>query len=140
MADTWTAPAGVLTRRATGWAGIWTLTYTAGQAAMHLASVPGADDDLALTYAALDLSRALTEIEWVHPDDAATAVAVDLGTAGPSAPRVAAGVIAGLIARARQVALEAVDGDEVVVADILAVGRVTELLTAAHTKVTGGPW
>ena len=82
----------------------------------------------------------LTEIEWAHPDDAATAVAVDLGAAGPSAPRAAAGVIAELIARARQVALEAVDGPEVVVADVLAVGRVTELLTAAHTKVTGGAW
>lgn len=136
----WVAPAGVLVREATGWAGAWTLTYAAGQGAVHLAGMAGRDDDLRVTYASLDLALALTEIEAAHPQAAATAVAVDLGAAAPIAGGSAERILAELVAATGAVIDELLAADDVTVADILACARISNLLSSAQDKLTGRPW
>ena len=142
MSLSWTGPAVVLAERADGaWAGIWSLGYAAGLAAANLAALPGADEDLLLTYAAFDLNQALSELEAVHPEVLSTAAAVDLGTVhdgGDTAGAVA--VVTALVGAAihRVSALAATPG--LPVADVLCLGRVQPLLLTAREKVTGGPW
>ena len=140
MTETWTAPAAVLTAAAKGWSGVWTLAYAAGQAAVNLSAVPGADDDLGLSFAALDVSYALTELESAWTDAARAVRAVDLGAATLTDREVAVGVIDDLLAAAESLAAELASGPHVSAPEVLRAGRVLALLTSARSKATGGVW
>jgi hypothetical protein len=65
-----------------GMDGLWSLLFAARRAVLHLALLPGLDDDLAFTEAALDLREA-AERSWsgCTPDLPRRAAAVDLGEA-----------------------------------------------------------
>lgn len=106
MTMTWTAPATVLTAEAKGWPGVWTLAHAAGQAAVNLSAAPGADDDLGLTFAALDVSYALTELESALTDAAVAVPAVDLGAATLADCDTALAIIDDLLAAAESLAIE----------------------------------
>jgi len=138
MTMTWTRPAEVLTDGASGWDGVWTLVYAAGQAAMNLSAVPGADDDLGLTYAALDVSYALTEIESLGRD--VVVVAVNLGSVDLADRGAAVAVIDDLLAAAESLALELVTSPDVSAAVALCGLRVMTLLASARANATGGAW
>lgn len=141
MPTSWSGPAGVLVEHAdAGWAGIWSLAFAAGTAAVHLATLPGADEDLAFTYAGFDLNTALGEIETVVPEVLTTAPAVDLGTVHVTDARVGALVIAGLLDAAitRVAALTGTPG--VPMAELVVLARVQPLLITAREKVAGVAW
>jgi len=138
MTMTWTRPAEDLTDGARGWDGVWTLVYAAGQAAMNLAAVPGADDDLALMYAALDVSYALTEIESLGRD--VVTVAVNLGSVDLTDRDAGIAVIDDLLGAAQALATELIEAPEVGASLALCGSRVTTLLGSARAKVTGGSW
>ena len=140
MTTTWTRPAAVLTAEASGWDGVWSLLYAAGQAAVNLSAVPGADQDLGLSYAALDVSYALTELELLGPDVAATGVAVDLGSVDLADCAAAVVVVDDLLAAAEFLAIELVTQPDVGTSVVLCVTRVMTLLSSARAKVTGGVW
>ena len=138
MTMTWTRPAEVLTDGASGWDGVWALVYAAGQGAVNLSAVPGADDDLGLTYAALDISYALTEIESLGRD--VVVVAVNLGPVDLADRGAAVAVIDDLLATAESLAIELVAGPDVGAAVALCGSRVMTLLASARAKTTGGAW
>jgi hypothetical protein len=77
----WLEPGRRLTDLAAGWEGLWSLLVTARQAALALVVLPGLDDDLTFTEAALDLREAVEELEWVQPGLPPRAVSVDLSDA-----------------------------------------------------------
>ena len=140
MTTTWTRPAAVLTAEATGWDGVWSLLYAAGQAAVNLSAVPGADQDLGLSYAALDVSYALTELELLGPDVVAIGVAVDLGSVDLADRAAAVVVVDDLLAAAEFLAIELVTEPDVGTSVVLCIARVMTLLSSARVKVTGGAW
>jgi len=140
MTTTWTAPVAVLTAEATGWHGVWTLAYAAGQAAVNLSAAPGADDDLGLTFAALDVSYALTELESAWTDAAVAVPAVDLGPGSLADRDAAVAIIDGLLAAAELLAIELASGPDVPAPVVLRAGRVLALLGSARAKATGGVW
>lgn len=138
MTTTWTRPAAVLTAEASGWDGVWTLVYAAGQAAVNLSAVPGADKDLGLSYAALDVSYALTELELLGPDVVAIGVAVDLGSVALADRAAAVVVVDDLLAAAEFLAIKLVTQPDVAASAVLCVARVMTLLSSARAKATGG--
>ena len=140
MTMTWNAPAAVLTGSARDWDGVWMLVYAAGTAAMNLAAVPGADDDLGLTYASLDTSYALTELEQHLVDFAGAGVMVDLGPVEPAARAAAVRVIDDLLAAAGGLAARLSAGPGVSAAQVLCATRVAILVASARAKATGGGW
>ena len=74
MSLSWSAPADVLTESAEpGWAGIWTLTHAAADAALHLV------EGIELIYAASYLREAQGRLESARPELPAQCAAVDLG-------------------------------------------------------------
>ena len=136
----WTAPAAVMTDYASDWDGVWMLVYAAGRAAYTLAAVPGADDDLGLTYAALDLSRTLTELELRVVDFTDTGVAVDLGPVDLAGRVRAVQVIDDLLAAADALTTKLASGPGARTAVVLCAARVAVLLASARAKATGGGW
>jgi hypothetical protein len=73
---------------------------TARDAAAQIAAVPGADDDLAFTYATLDLTYALAEIEHLDTLTMGTTPILDSAT-GVDLGRVANRTINGLLVAAQ---------------------------------------
>jgi hypothetical protein len=55
MTVSWIEPTERLAAAAAGWDGLWSLLFAARRASLALAVLPGLDDDLAFTEAALDL-------------------------------------------------------------------------------------
>ncbi|HEY8722182.1 hypothetical protein [Pengzhenrongella sp.] len=140
MTTTWIEPAAVLSAEASGWEGVWTLVFAAGHAAVNLASVPGADDDLGLTYAALDTSYALTELEQRLVDFTAPGVAVDVGPVSLADRDAAVDVIDELLAAAQALTNELAGRPGAGVLVVLCSTRVSTLLESARAKATGGAW
>ncbi|QTE30065.1 hypothetical protein [Pengzhenrongella sicca] len=140
MTMTWNAPAAVLTGYARDWDGVWMLVYAAGHAAMSLAAVPGADGDLGLTYASLDTSYALTEIEQHLVDFTNTGVTVDLGPVDLAHRDAAVQVIDDLLAAAATLTARLSAEPDVGAADVLCATRVAILVASARAKATGGAW
>lgn len=141
MSLSWRAPVTVLTDRADAeWTGIWSLTYAAGLAAATLAALPGADEDLRLTYAALDANQALAEIEAAHPGVPSSAAAIDLGTPAAADAAAAVEMVVELLDAAigRVSILSATAG--LPVGDLLCLARVQPLLLTARAKAAGGAW
>lgn len=97
--DCWAGPASDLATTAHGWAGVWTLTQTTGQALQRVAWVAGWDEDLAVTYAGLDVTLATTELAWADPNTATEGGPVDLGRAVPSTRSAALTVVLNLLDR-----------------------------------------
>jgi len=140
MTMTWNAPASVLADFASDWDGVWMLVYAAGHAAMNLAAVPGADDDLGLTYASLDTSYALTELEQRLVDFTNTGVTVDLGPVDLADRPSAVQVIDDLLAAAGALTARLSAEPGVGPAEVLCATRVTILVGSARVKATGGLW
>jgi hypothetical protein len=140
MAMTWTEPAAVLTAEAKGWHGVWTLAYAAGQAAVNLSAVPGADDDLGLSFAALDVSYALTELESMWTDAARAVLALDLGPVTLADRVTAVAIIDDLLAAAELLAIDLASRPDVTAPVVLRAGRALGLLGSARAKATGGMW
>ena len=140
MATTWTGSATVLIANASDWKGVWTLVFAAGNAAANLAAAQGADDDLGLTYAALDTSFALTELEQQFVGFPATGVAVDLGSVRLADRDAAVTVIDDLLAAAESLTTELAGRPDVSTSVVLCAARVAALLASARAKATGGAW
>ena len=140
MTTTWRTPATALVADANGWKGVWTLVFAAGQAAANLAAVKGADDDLGLTYAALDTSFALTELEQQLVAFSATGVAVDLGPVSLTDRGAAVTVIDDLLAAAESLTTDLAGRPDSGVPVVLCAARVVTLLASARAKATGGAW
>ena len=144
MSAPWTVPARVLVAQLDrGIEGLWSLVYAAQVGALQLALgrglSGGADGDLALTLAAMDLGEAIEELEWHHPDLPVVAAAVDLGPAPPDGLadcRLAVAEL--LVAALDQVAGLLRDPEQPLdTTDVLYLARIVHLLTNAHLRVTG---
>ncbi len=137
----WVGPARVLAGRAgRDWSGVWSLVYAAGLGVARLAVVPGVGEDLALTYAGVDLVAAAAELEAAHPEVVTRAPAVDLGPAGPADPGVAVGVVVGLLDAAITRVGEMSGTPGTCSGELLALARVQALLLTAREKAAGGVW
>lgn len=137
MTTSWRQPAQVLVERCAGMEGLWSLIYAAQHGVLRLALDPHLDRDLSLTYAAIDLGEAIGELEWIHPQLPATSPAVDLGSASAARAEECRQALAALLSRALEVAGGIVRDDrDLPTADVLAVARVTHLLTSAHDRIT----
>jgi len=138
MTVSWLEPAKRIADVAAGWDGLWCLLVTARREALALAVLPGLDDDLRFTEAALDLREAVEELEWLHPDLPLRAVTVEFGDAPldkVNACRTAVtGLLTAALATARQ--LNSLPG-ELNTAAVLALARVSQLAASAHRRVTG---
>ena len=87
----------VLEQSEPGWAGVWSLLYTAGTAttdlAAHVPLVVGAE----LMWAAMSLRWARDEVEHAHVEAPFAALAIELGVLGPDDDTAGAGgVVVGL--------------------------------------------
>jgi hypothetical protein len=138
MTVSWLEPVKRLADLAAGWDGLWSLLVTARRAALALAVLPGLDDDLAFTEAALDLREAVEELEWVHSGLPLRAVSVDLGDAPldqVNACRTAVGgLLTAVLAEAGR--LNRLPG-ELDTPQLLALARVSQLAASAHRRVAG---
>ena len=144
MGAPWTVPARVLVARLDGGIeGLWSLVYAAQVGALQLALGRGlgggADGDLALTLAAMDLGEAIEELEWHHPDLPADAAAVDLGPAPPDGLADCRLAVAELLVAALDVVAGLLRDPEEPsgTAEVLYLARIVHLLTNAHLRVTG---
>src|SRR5450830_183195 len=134
---TWDETAKVLVERADAdWEGIWTLTYAAERATADLGVVVPMADAVELTYAAMDLSEAHEELEWVRPDLPARCPAVTVGPPDPLDAEVARDAIARLITAALARA-EALLGCDLDLADLACLTRTTTQLRSARRIVHG---
>ena len=124
-------------RSACGWPAAWSLVFAARTAAAQFATVPGADDDLALTYAALDLTYALAEIEHIEallPTPAADVGQVVGSEPEPDAPET----FDDLLAAADRIVTELAAGVDATPAAVLSAVRVRGLVAVARGRVSGG--
>jgi hypothetical protein len=136
MSVEWEQTVGVLMDGVSGWAGVWSLVFAARGALAELAAVPGYDDDLALTYTALDLGYVLDDIE--HVDQSAPGMAVSLGPVSRDGLVAAARVVDDLMmAVERQVHLLTAAEDRRP-RDVLAASRVLGGLVVARARIAGG--
>jgi hypothetical protein len=109
---------------------------TARRAALALAVLPGLDDDLTFTAAALDLREAVEELEWVQPGLPLHAVSVDLGDAPLDQVNACRTALGGLLTAALAEAgrLNSLPG-ELDTPQVLALARVSQLAASAHRRV-----
>ena len=81
----------VLEQSEPGWAGVWSLLYTAGTAtcdlAAHVPLLVGSE----LTWAAMSLRWARDEVEHAHVEAPFAALAIELGVLGPDDDAAGAG-------------------------------------------------
>jgi len=137
----WTEPAGRLAESLPdrGLAGLWALLHTAELAVLQMALLPGLNDDLALTEAALDLQEAVEELEWLHADLPLRASAVNLGEAPLDQVGACRAAVAGLLLAALDTVWRLLPTAQVELdtPEVLAVGRVCQLAGRAHLRVTG---
>jgi hypothetical protein len=76
----WSRTVGVLLENvADDLGGLWSLVAAGQRAALCLAVNPELDRWLTYTFAALELSEALEDLEWAHPELTTTSATVDLG-------------------------------------------------------------
>jgi hypothetical protein len=105
---------------------------------LALAVLPGLDDDLTFTEAALDLREAVEELEWVQPGLPPRAVSVDLSDAPlheVNACRTAGGgLLTAVLAEAGQLNRPPGEFDT---PQVLALSRVSQLAASAHRRVAG---
>jgi len=136
---TWMEPARRLADGAAGWEGLWSLLFAARRAVLHLALLPGLDDDLAFTDAALDLREAGEELEWVHAGLPLRAAAVDLGEAPLDQVSACRAAVTGLLAAALDLVrrIQGTAAGDLDTPELLALGRVRQLAASAHRRVTG---
>ena len=145
MSAPWTVPARVLVAQLDrGIDGLWSLVYAAQVGALQQLALcrgldGGADGDLALTLAAMDLGEAIEELEWHHPDLPAVAAAVDLGPAPPDDLADCRVAVAELLVAALDVVAGLLRDPEqpMDTAEVLYLARIVHLLTNAHLRVTG---
>ncbi|NMR21149.1 hypothetical protein [Cellulomonas fimi] len=124
---------------AVGWGGAWTLVYAAGQAALNGTDPSSTDLAVRLTYAALDLSFALTELESVVPPEVGRA-AVDLGELSRVDGQSVAAAVVDLVVAAERAVIDAAAHAGPDVTSTLLGARVSSLLSAARLKLSGGAW
>jgi len=136
MSVKWEHTAAVLVDGVSGWAGVWSLVFAARSALVELAAVPGCDDDLALTYAVLDLGCVLDDIERV--DQSAPGVAVSLGPVTTDGLVAAARVVDGLLMAAERQVHDLAAADDRRARDVLATSRVLGELVVARARIAGG--
>jgi len=139
VTSSWIEPARRLADGTAGWDGLWSLLFTARRAVLHLALLPGLDDDLVFTEAALDLREAVEELEWVHGDLPLRAAAVDLGEAPLDQVSACGAAVTGLLAAALDTVgrLRGTAAGDVDTPEMLALGRVSQLAASAHLRVAG---
>jgi len=135
----WIEPARRLADGTAGWEGLWSLLFAARRAVLHLALLPGLDDDLGFTEAALDLREAAEELEWVHGDLPLRAAAVDLGEAPRDQVGACRAAVTGLLVAALDTVgrLQSAGAGELDTPEVLALARVSQLAASAHLRVAG---
>ncbi len=137
MGYTWsTGATAVLQHTDADWDGVWSLLYAAGKAAFRLSLQIPLDPGAELAWAAMDICEARDEVGWAHPTVPTTAIAVDLGPAGPlvdetDARRVLAGLLDAALERLALLAGAGLDGDDVGLAR-----RVDTKTRAARNAIT----
>jgi hypothetical protein len=122
---------------ATGWDGIWSLTYAAGFGALHLAMSVPLGVGVSISYAAMDFRDAQDELEWARPGLRASRDAVRLGGVHTPQDTAEARTILDQLAAAalnRTAALAEIEQD---LADQAALSRVMARLITARAKVSG---
>jgi hypothetical protein len=138
MSTTWTQPARkLIASAATGWDGIWSLTYAAGFGALNLAMSVPLGVGVSISHAAMDFRDAQDELEWARPGLRSTADAVRLGGVHTAQDSAEARTVLDQLAAAaleRAAALAVVEQD---LADQAALSRVMARLITARAKVTG---
>ncbi|MGV8977726.1 MAG: hypothetical protein ACOH17_06760 [Cellulomonas sp.] len=136
MSMNWEQVVGVLVRGVSGWAGAWSLVFAARGVLAELAAIPERADDLALTYAGLDLGYVLGDIE--HAAKSAPGVAVNLGPVSGGDRGAAARVLDDLLTAAERQVQHLAAADDRPVQDVLAASRVLGGLAAARARIAGG--
>jgi hypothetical protein len=134
--------AGPTSRRRHGrrWLGrVVVLLFAARRAVLHLALLPGLDDDLEFTEAALDLRQAVEELEGAHAGLPLRTAAVDLGEAPLDQVGACRAAVTGLLIAALDTVgrLQSVGAGELDTPEVLALGRVSQLVASAHLRVAG---
>lgn len=120
-----------------GWTQAWSIVSAARDAAAQIAAVPGADDDLAYTYAALDLTFALAEIEHLDTLAMETTPNFDAAT-GADLEQVSPRTVNGLVVAAQLAVAELGAAAGAAPSTVLASARVRGLLGTARSRVAGG--
>ena len=144
MSAPWTVPARVLVAQLDrGIEGLWSLVYAAQVDGLQLALgrglSGGADGDLALALAAMDLGEAIEELEWHYPDLPVVAAAVDLGPAPPDGLADCRVAVAELLVAAFDLVAGLLRDPEepLETTEVLYLARIVHRLTNAHLRVTG---
>jgi hypothetical protein len=138
MSTTWTQPAQTLIcEAATGWDGIWSLTYAAGFGALNLAMSVPLGVGVSISYAAMDFRDAQDELEWARPDLRATAPAVRLGHLRTIDDADEARAILAQLAGAALDRAATLAEVEAALSDQAALSRVMARLITGRAKVTG---
>lgn len=140
MGVLWTQPARVLVEGLDhGLAGLWSLVYAAQHGALRLVLDRDVDGDLSLTFVAMDLSEALEDLEWAHPDLPAAAVAVDFGPVPADAVSDCRAAVSVLVAGGLDMAAGVLRDPslDLDTPDVLCLARVVHLLSNAYLRVTG---
>jgi hypothetical protein len=136
MSLNWEHAVAALVDGGSGWAGVWSFVFAARGVVVELAAGPGCDDDLALTYAALDLGYVLDDIE--HVDKSAPGVAVSLGPVPRDGLVAAARVVDDLLSAAVRQVHRLTAADDRRAPDVLAASRVLGGLAVARARIAGG--
>ena len=136
MSSSWEQTVGVVVDGVSGWAGVWSLVFAARGALVELAAVPGCDDDLALTYTALDLGYVLDDIE--HVDQSAPGVTVNLGPVSRDGLVAAVRLVDDLLMAAERQVHHLAVTDARPAQDVLAASRALGGLVVARARIAGG--
>lgn len=131
------APEGAaVTAGVSRWASVVALIVGADQAVMHRSGRPGADDDLALTYVALDLSYVLAELEWAVPGVTAQVEPVPVAEIGEGIEAVRAGILSA-VARGIELVSQMASDATSTTSEVISATRVAMLLGGVRSELAG---
>lgn len=142
MSNLWSRSIGVLIWQVSDdLSGMWSLLATGRRAALSLASDPELDRQLTFTFAALELSEALADLEWAHPELTTISATVDLyevpDGAAADAHRALVDLLTSTVGTAARILRQ--QDDVLATGDILCLARVTHRVSAAHALLVPEP-
>lgn len=138
----WSRTVGVLLENAADdLGGMWSLVRAGQRAALCLAVDPELDRQLNYTFAALELSEALEDLEWAHPELTTTSATADLGEvpdgAVADAHQALDNLLKSIVSTAARILRQ---HDEVLeTGDVLCLARVAHQVSAAHALLVPDP-
>lgn len=151
MTVSWDPARELVGRLGSGLDAVWSLLYAAQNAALRLALVDN-ERLVELTEAGMDLTDAVSELEWARPDLADNGIAYDPGPAPNDGVLRSRETVALLIAAGRDLVVAllrqdeelaaaqgdtATPGESLTLDEVLALARVALLAETAHRRVSG---